>query len=73
MVGCRDRMVSKKSVKMGRDFRLINSRIKHLQYARHENKSSSYSSKQKYRRPCTQDVYRQQTKKATRQKNSQDP
>lgn len=30
MVGSGDRMVNKKSVKMGRDFRFINLRIKHL-------------------------------------------
>ena len=39
-------MVNKKSVKMGRDFRFINLRIKHLPCARHENKCCNYSGKQ---------------------------
>lgn len=45
VVGCRDRTVNKKSVKMGRDFRFINSRIKYLQCAEHGRAAITAASK----------------------------
>lgn len=46
LLGSRDIMVSKKSRKMGRDFRFINSRIEHALCAKHGDKYCSDSGKQ---------------------------
>ena len=43
LIGSRDIIVNKKSVKMSRDFRFIISRIEHLLCARHDNKHYDYS------------------------------